>query len=145
MFGHKLAQSGNNINNAWQHVIFIYLYRCKTDKPTLKIISKLLNIFIMPRKCLNHLDQFCIVCGKFTSKEQQSETTHDIKKYVVYFGCPLDYQDKSWAPYKRCKKCCLGFHNWLNKQCFSMLFTVPMIGHKPKNHCQYCLIKGIFS
>ena len=25
----------NNINNAWQHIIFIYFYRCKADRPTL--------------------------------------------------------------------------------------------------------------
>ena len=39
----------------------------------------------MPRKCLNHSDRFCFVCGKFTSKEQRN-ITHDIKKN---FGCPL--------------------------------------------------------
>ena len=44
----------------------------------------------MPRKCLNHPDRFCFVCGKFTSKDQQRNITHDIKKiYAAYFGCPL--------------------------------------------------------
>ena len=28
-------KGGNNINNAWQHVTFIYLYRCKIGRPTL--------------------------------------------------------------------------------------------------------------
>ena len=50
----------------------------------------------MPRKCLNHPDWFCFVCGKLTSKEQQRNITHDIKKmYIMYFGCPLGDQDKT--------------------------------------------------
>ena len=53
------------------------------------------NIFIMPRKCLNHPDRFCFVYGKLTSKEQQSNNTHDIKKmYIIYFCYPLGDQDK---------------------------------------------------
>ena len=28
-------KEGNNINNAWQHVIFICFCRCKISKPTL--------------------------------------------------------------------------------------------------------------
>ena len=28
-------KGGNNINNAWQHVIFIYFYKCKIDRSTL--------------------------------------------------------------------------------------------------------------
>ena len=44
----------------------------------------------MPRNCLNHPDQFCLVCGKFTRKKEQRNVTHDIKKiYAAYFGCPL--------------------------------------------------------
>ena len=29
----------NNINNAWQHVIFIYIYKYKTGRPTLIVFS----------------------------------------------------------------------------------------------------------
>ena len=68
-------KEGNNINNAWQHVIFIYFYRCKIGSPTLIVFSKFPSLFIMPRKCLNHPDRFCFVSGKFTSKEQQSNIT----------------------------------------------------------------------
>ena len=51
----------------------------------------------MLRICLNHPDWFCFVCGKFTSKEQQRNITHDIKKtYMIYFVCPLGNQDKIW-------------------------------------------------
>ena len=93
----------------------------------------------MPRNCLNHPDRFCFVCGKFTSKKQLRNITHDIKKmYAAYFGCPLGDQDKTWAPHKICKICCLDLHNWLNKRSPSMPFSAPMIWREPKDHCQDC-------
>ena len=64
--------------------------------------------------------------------------------YMIYFGCPLGDQGKTWAPDKMCKKCCLGLHNWLNKRSSSMPFAVPMIYREPKDHCQdyyFCLKK----
>ena len=42
----------------------------------------------MSKKCLHHPDRFCFVCRKFARKEQKN-ITHDIKKYMAYFGCPL--------------------------------------------------------
>ena len=48
----RRPKEGNNINNAWQHVIFIYFYMCKIDRPMLIAFSKISNIFIRPRKCL---------------------------------------------------------------------------------------------
>ena len=58
------------------------------------VFSKFPNIFIMPRKCLNHPDRFFFVCENFTSKEQQRNINHDIKKVqMIYFGCSLGDQD----------------------------------------------------
>ena len=95
-FSKGQREEGNNINNAWQDVIFIYFYRCKIVRPQLIEFSKFSNIFIMPKKCLNNLDRFCFVYKKFTSKEQQRNITHDIKKiYIKYFVCPLGDQDKT--------------------------------------------------
>ena len=53
---------------------------------------------------------------------------------MIYFGCPLDDQDKSWAQYEIYKNSCLGLHNWLNKRS-SMLFAVSMIWREPKDNC----------
>ena len=51
----------NNINNLWQHVIFIYFYWCIIiGRPTLIAFSKFQNIFIITRKCLK---QGCPTCG----------------------------------------------------------------------------------
>ena len=73
-------------------------------------------------------NRFCFVCGKFTNKEQQTNITYDIKKmYMIYFGCPLGDQDKTWASHKICRKWCLGLHNGINKRSSSMPFAVPMI------------------
>ena len=73
------------------------------------------------------------------AKKQQRNITRDIRKmYAAYFGCPLGDQDKTWAPHKLCKICCLGLHNWLNKRPPSMPFSVPMIWRGPKDHCQDC-------
>ena len=47
-------------------------------------------------------------------------------------------------PYKICKKCYLGLHNWLNKRSPSMSFAVPMIWGEPKDYsenCNFCLTK----
>ena len=84
-------------------------------------------------------NRFCFVCGKFTNKEQQTNITYDIKKmYMIYFGCPLGDQDKTWASHKICRKWCLGLHNGINKRSSSMPFAVPMIWGEPKDHCQDC-------
>ena len=40
-------KEGNNINNAWQHVICIYFYRCKIGRPKFIVFSKFSNIFII--------------------------------------------------------------------------------------------------
>ena len=31
-------KGGNSVNNAWQHVIFIYFYRCKIGRSTLILL-----------------------------------------------------------------------------------------------------------
>ena len=90
----------------------------------------------MPRKYLNHPDRFCLVCGKYMSKEQQRNITDDVNKmYMIYLDCPLGDQDKTWAPHKICKKCCLGLHNWLNKRSSSTPFAVPIIWREPEDYC----------
>ena len=66
------------------------------------------------------------------------------KMYMIYIGCPLGNQDKTWLPYKICKKYCLGLHEWPNKRSYFMPLAVLIIWRDPKYHCQdcyFCLIK----
>ena len=57
----------------------------------------------MPRKCLKHPDGFCLkVYEQIITKEYHSGYQEDV--YDI-FGCPLDDQDKTWAPHKIYKKC----------------------------------------
>ena len=100
------------LGNILYRYLFFYFYSCTIGRLTLIIFSNFQNIFIIARKCLNHPDWICFVCGKFTSKEQQRNITYDIKKMnMIHFGCSLVDQDKTCAPHKKCKKCRLGLHN----------------------------------
>ena len=98
----------------------------------------------MPRKCKNSPNLFCYVCGSFTVKTHRRAITSDVKRiYQLYFGCPLGDQDKQWAPHQICTSCSRGLRNWLNKQISTMLFAVPMIWRKLKDHiqdCYFCLV-----
>jgi len=60
----------------------------------------------MPRKCLNHPDTFCYVCGEMTFQSQRQNFTLLIQKcYELYFGCKVGDQDESWAPHICCVTC----------------------------------------
>ena len=53
----------------------------------------------MSRKCLNHPDTFCYVCGELKSKSQRRNFTPLIKKcYELYFCCRVGEKDEIWAP-----------------------------------------------
>lgn len=98
----------------------------------------------MPRKCVNHPNIFCYVCGSFTTKSQRRTITSDLRKiYKLYFDCPLGDQDKAWAPHIVCTSCFNGLRDWLNKRKVAMPFAIPMIWREPKNHhddCYFCSV-----
>jgi len=53
----------------------------------------------MPRKCVNHPDNFCYICGDLTFKDQRRNLTPVVTKfYKLYFGCKVGGQDKKRAP-----------------------------------------------
>ena len=62
-----LCKGGNNINNAWQYVIFIYFNRIKINRPTLIVFSKVSNIVIMP-----NVGFLLVPCLKFTRLKSNS-------------------------------------------------------------------------
>src|SRR5215470_1287932 len=97
------------------------------------------------RSCLNHPDNFCYVCGKFTPMDQRrSVATAKTMKiaYKYYFGCQVGDQDKCWAPHICCTVCNSTLAKWLNGTRKSLPFAVPMVWREPKNHvddCYFCL------
>ena len=102
----------------------------------------------MPRKCINHPDEFCYVCGEVTFHSQRRNFTPLVSKcYLEYFGFPVRHQDKSWAPHICCLTCVRLLLGWA-KGSRHMPFAVPMIWSEPKDHisdCYFCLtvVKGI--
>lgn len=104
----------------------------------------------MPRKCVNHPDSFCYVCGDVTFKKQRRRFTPLVKTcYKLYFGCEIGDQDKNWAPHLCCITCVRLLTGWA-KGARHMKFAVPMIWREPRDHltdCYFCLtnIAGITS
>jgi hypothetical protein len=104
----------------------------------------------MPRKCLNHPDTFCYVCGELTFKSQRRNFTRLIKKCCeLYFGCKIGDQDKYWALHIFCVTCVRLLTGWVNGS-RHMPFTVPVVWRQAKDHSldrYFCLtnITGITS
>jgi hypothetical protein len=100
---------------------------------------------IITQNCKNNPDKFCFICGSFTTKGQQRKITSQIKNiYQLYFGYPLENQDKDWAPHIVCNSCSSGLRDWINEKKTSMPFAIPMIWREQKNHiddCYFCLVK----
>jgi len=104
----------------------------------------------MPRKCVNHPDNFCYVCGDLTFKDQQWSLTPLVKKcYELYFGYKVGDQDKNWASHICCLTCVKCLTDWA-KGSRLMNFAIPMVWREPQDHssdCYFCItqIKGISS
>ena len=57
----------------------------------------------MSQACINHPENFCYTCGKFTTKDQRKNIAKRLKAaYQSYFGIKLSNQDKCWAPHHCC-------------------------------------------
>ena len=70
----------------------------------------------MPKSVKNSSNLFCYVHGSFTVKTQRQAIASNVKRiYQLYFGCPLEDQDKQWAPHQICTSYSSGLQNWLNK------------------------------
>jgi hypothetical protein len=108
------------------------------------LINAILSVVVMSRHCVNHADNFCYVCGSFTTKSQRRGITNDVKRiYELYFGYPLGDQDKPWAPHVICTTCSCGLHDWVNKRRTSMPFAIPMIWREQHDHysdCYFCSV-----
>lgn len=95
------------------------------------------------RGSVNHPDNFCYACGKFTPHDQRKNISAKLKiAYKHYFGCKLRDEDRSWAPHICCGMCYVGLTQWLNRKQKHMPFAVPMVWCEPTNHvsnCYFCM------
>jgi hypothetical protein len=53
----------------------------------------------MPRKCINHPNTLCHVCGSFIANAQRHTVTPDLQKlYQLHLGSPFGDKVKELAP-----------------------------------------------
>ena len=101
------------------------------------------------RKCVNHPDVFCFICGEYTLIQHRRSVTDFVKKaYLAYFKVKLGDQDKPWAPHVVCKVCTEHLRQWTYGKRRCMKFGIPMVWHEQRNHCDDCYfcsvnVKGI--
>ena len=95
-------------------------------------------------KCRFDTENFCCICGCFTSRKNQRTITEFVEKvYHAYFGIKLGDQEKAWAPHKACNLCVERLRHWTKGTGKGLTFGVPMVWREPKNHvddCYFCLV-----
>ena len=115
---------------------------------SIQIIICDFNYFSMNRRCKNHPDRFCCICGQVILASRLSPITHFVRKsYHAYFGIKLGDQDKSFAPHVCCLTCVQNLRRWWNKKLESLPFGVPMVWREGMDHstdCYFCMtvLKG---
>ena len=103
----------------------------------------------MDRKCTNHPDRFCYICGNVILPGCLAKITDFVKKaYHAYFGVKLGDQDKLFIPHVSCKIGVENLRDWRDKKRKSMPFAVPMVWREGKDHvtgCYFCMtnLQGI--
>ena len=69
----------------------------------------------MDRKCRNHPDRFCYICGNMILPGRVAKITDFVKKaYHGYFGVKLGDQDRAFASHVSCKTCVENLRDWEN-------------------------------
>ena len=97
------------------------------------------------RKCLNHPDNFCYICGKFTLSDQRRLLTSPVcEAYFQYFDWRVGEQEQYWAPHVCCHTCLADLLKWQDGKLKKMPFGAPMKCREPTYHnsdCYFCLTK----
>lgn len=99
----------------------------------------------MPRSCESNPNNFCYVCGKFTTKNTSENFSPRIcRAYELYFGIPVKNQDKPWVPHVICSSCGKYLRDWLSGRRSCLPFATPMLWKEQKDHiedCYFCINK----
>ena len=71
----------------------------------------------MDRKCTNHPDRFCYICGNVILPDCLAKITDFVKKaYHAYFGVKLGDQDKLFVPLVSWKTGVENLRDWRDKK-----------------------------
>ena len=80
------------------------------------------------RHCLNELNVFCCICGKYSLGHNRKTISDFVKHaYLAYFKVMLGDQDKPWAPHIVCKPCVEHLRQWAKKSRKSLGFAIAMV------------------
>jgi hypothetical protein len=99
--------------------------------------------------CKFSVDSFCYVCGQYILPKNNCKSLLILRDsildeaYKMYFGCPIQDQDKSWAPHVCCRSCRAILYAWFNGGSRYMSFAIPRIWREPKCHftdCYFCMV-----
>ena len=87
------------------------------------------------RKCKNSSDNFCYICGSYTTKKQRINITKNLKQvYLDYFQIKLGYQDDYWAPHRVCRTCSSNLFLLSKGIIKNMPFAIPKVCREPRDH-----------
>lgn len=91
-------------------------------------------------QCKNSKDNFCFVCGLFTSSTDRREATDEIRvAYFDYFNLHVN-QDKSYILKSFCSACRTGLLRWMKDESH-LKFGRPMLWREAIDHdtnCYFC-------
>ena len=89
----------------------------KLQGTNLVFLFRILDRERMYRKCTNHPDRFCYICGNVILSGRLAKITDFVKKaYRGYFGVKLGDQDKAFAPHVSCKICVVNLRDWRDRK-----------------------------
>lgn len=90
--------------------------------------------------CIQKVDIFCNVCGKFETQSNRRGISDSIKsKYLEVYKTPMKNLDKPWVPKSICNTCRLNLTQWNDKK--GDVIIEPAVWHEPINHdedCYFC-------
>ena len=88
----------------------------------------------MDRKCKNHPNGLCWICGHVFLPDHLAKITDFVKNaYQPYFGVKLLGHDKSFTPHICCKTGVENLQDLRNKKRKIMPFGVPMVRREGKD------------
>lgn len=89
--------------------------------------------------CLNKINHFCYVCGKYEAKKGLRQITDGLQdKYAECFGKCMKHLDKPWTPDNICNSCRVMLNRFNKKNCITKAVIEPVVWREPSDHSNDC-------